>query len=106
MKKWKKNNWLLPTLTLSIQRHVPTDAILGYTEITKKNAYFEVFAKKKYICPNRSNNGNGNNKSVTQTTTTFANKPNYYNKFTKQPKQKMSNSLELLQGPISEIQKK
>jgi hypothetical protein len=34
------------------------------------------------------------------------NKPNYYNKFQKQPKLKMSNSLEILQGPIQEIQKK
>jgi hypothetical protein len=51
-----------------------------------------------------SNRTNGNNKSVTQTTT--QSKPNYYNKFTKQPKQKMSNSFELLQGPIAEIQKK
>ena len=34
------------------------------------------------------------------------NKPNYYNKFTKQPKPKLSNSLELLTGPVSEVQKK
>jgi len=66
---------------------------------TSENAYFEVFSKKKHICPNMSN---GNNKPVTQTTT----KPNYYNKFTKQPKPKMSNSFEHLSGRISEIQKK
>jgi hypothetical protein len=34
------------------------------------------------------------------------NKPNYYNKFTKQPKPKMSNSFELLTGSIQDIQKK
>ena len=68
--------------------------------------YFEVFAKKKHICPNRSNG-----KSVTQSTTNNTaavtnNKPNYYNKFAKQPKPTMSNSFELLQGPITDIQKK
>jgi hypothetical protein len=65
---------------------------------TSENAYLEVFTKKKHNCPNRS-------KSVTQTTTTTA-KPNYYNKFAKQPKPKMSNSFELLTGPIADIQKK
>jgi hypothetical protein len=55
-------------------------------------------------CPNRS-------KSVTQTTTTSNNKPNYYNnynnKFARSPKPKMSNSLELLTGPtVAEIQRK
>ena len=65
--------------------------------------YWEVFTKKKHQCPNRSNN-----KSVTQTTTTNTSKPNYYNnnKFAKQPKPKMSNSLELLTGPIQDIQLK
>ena len=44
-------------------------------------------------------------KSVTPSN---ANKPNYYyNKFAnKQPKPKMSNSIELLTGPIQEIQRK
>ena len=71
---------------------------------TSENAYFEVFAKKKHVCPIRTSNG----KSVIQSTTTnnTVAKPNYYNKFTKQPKPKMSNSLELLTGPVSEIQKK
>jgi hypothetical protein len=65
---------------------------------TSENAYFEVFSKKKHMCPNRS-------KSVTPTNT--ASKPNYYNKFAnRQPKPKMSNSLELLQGPIADVQKK
>jgi hypothetical protein len=71
----------------------------------EENAYFEVFAKKKHICPNRSKSNN----VVTQTTTNTNNKPTYYNnKFAKQyqPKPKMSNSLELLQGPIEHIQKK
>jgi hypothetical protein len=68
---------------------------------TSENAYFEVFAKKKHICPNRSN-GKSN---VAQSTTTAV-KPNYYNKFIKQPKPKMSNSFELLTGPIADIQKK
>ena len=59
--------------------------------------YWEVFTQKRHSCPNRS-------KSVTQTTTTTA-KPIYYNKKPfAGPKPKMSNSLELLTGPISEIQ--
>ena len=70
---------------------------------TSENAYLEVFTKKRHSCPNRSSNGKSNN--VTQSTT-IATKPNYYNKFSKQPKPKMSNSFELLQGPIAEIQKK
>src|ERR671912_1153464 len=71
---------------------------------TSENAYFEVFAKKKHVCPIRTSNG----KSVIQSTTTnnTVAKPNYYNKFTKQPKPKMSNSFELLTGSISDIQKK
>ena len=73
---------------------------------TAENAYFEVFSQKKHICPNRS-------KSVTQTTTTnnntaTTNKPTYYKKsyYATQPKPKMSNSFEYLQGPIAEIQHK
>ena len=74
---------------------------------TNQNAYLEVFTKKRHQCPNRS-------KSVTQTTTrnnntaTTTNNPTYYKKsyYATQPKPKMSNSLELLQGPISEIQRK
>ncbi|HZB16499.1 MAG TPA: hypothetical protein VE445_04965, partial [Nitrososphaeraceae archaeon] len=61
---------------------------------TSENAYLEVFTKKRHSCPNRSSNGKSNN--VTQSTT-IATKPNYYNKFSKQPKPKMSNSFELLQ---------
>src|SRR5918993_3463000 len=65
---------------------------------TSENANLEEFTKKKHNCPNRSNG-----KSVTQSTT--ANNPNYYNKFAKQPKPKMSNSFELLPGPVSKIQR-
>ena len=65
---------------------------------TSENAYFEVFSKKKHVCPNRSNNSSSNNN----------NKPNYYKKsfYSKEPKPKMSNSLELLTGPIEDIQRK
>jgi hypothetical protein len=70
---------------------------------TSENTYFEVFTKQKHNCPNRSSN---NAKPTTTTTTT---KPTYYNKkpwSNTQPKPKMSNSFELLTGPIETIQKK
>ncbi|HEY9485167.1 MAG TPA: hypothetical protein VIQ04_00870, partial [Nitrososphaeraceae archaeon] len=87
------------------------------------NEYWEVFTKKKHICPNRGNKSSG---STTTTTITkdggitppsTAQKPRYYNPYAKkrtpyaslanqQPKPKMSNSLEYLQGSITEIQKK
>ena len=79
------------------------------------NSYLEVFTKKKHICPNRSssNNNNNNNKNssiaeLSSANTTSINKPNYYNKFSKQykPKPKMSNSFELLSGSVLEVQKK
>jgi hypothetical protein len=88
------------------------------------NEYWEVFTKKKHICPNRGNKSSG----TTTTTTTkdggitppsTAQKPHYYNPYAKkrtpyastfanqqQPKPKMSNSFELLQGSIAEIQQK
>ncbi len=68
---------------------------------TSENTYFEVFSRKKHICPNRS-------KFISLSTNANTNKPTYYNnnKFAKQPKPKISNSLELLQGPIADIQKK
>ena len=71
---------------------------------TSSNSYLEVFSKKKHICPNRTKSANisANN----NTTTTNNNKPTYYNKYSKQPKPKMSNSLELLSVPILEVQKK
>ena len=78
---------------------------------TSENTYFEVFAKKKHICPNFGNNkkpvtANNNTSAAVATTTSI--KPTYYSKkswFT-QPKPKMSNSFELLTGPIDAIQKK
>jgi hypothetical protein len=70
-----------------------------------ENAYFEVFTQKKHICPNRSSSQQS---KTTTTTTTAATKPNYYNKkpWSTQPKPKMSNSFELLTGPVDTIQKK
>jgi hypothetical protein len=89
------------------------------------NEYWEVFTKKKHICPNRRNKSSG---TITTTTTTkdggitppsTAQKPRYFNpsarkrtpyaSFANQQqfaKPKMSNSFEYLQGSITEIQKK
>jgi hypothetical protein len=85
------------------------------------NEYWEVFTKKKHICPNR---GNKSSRNTTITTTrggitlsSDSPKPRYYNPFAKkrtpyasslagQSKPKMSNSFELLTGPIDMIQKK
>ena len=77
---------------------------------TSENTYFEVFTKKKHICPNRVNKPS----TVTSTNTTNSagipanTKPTYYSKkpwTPNQPKPKMSNSFELLTGPIETIQK-
>jgi hypothetical protein len=73
-----------------------------------QNAYFEVFSQKRHICPNIPHN---NNKPIIPTTasTTISNpKLTYYSKkpWNRQPKPKMSNSFEYLQGSITEIQKK
>ena len=73
---------------------------------TSVNEYWEVFTKKKHICPNRVNKP-----PTTAATTTATNRPTNYNKKpwsnTQQPKPKMSNSFELLTGPLIEtIQKK
>ena len=70
------------------------------------NEYWEVFTKKKHICPNR-----GQKSSTTiggLTTPSNAPKPYYYNSkrkasFSATPKPKMSNSFELLQGPSIDI---
>ena len=73
---------------------------------TETNEYWEVFTKNKHICPNRVN------KSVINTTNSptggVSNKPTYYNQkpWSNIPKPKMSNSFELLTGPIDTIQKK
>ncbi|MGH9981604.1 MAG: hypothetical protein ACRD7F_01730 [Nitrososphaeraceae archaeon] len=74
---------------------------------TATSEYWEVFTKKKHICPNRYNKPT--NTTTTNSTTATTNKPTYYNKkpwSNTQPKPKMSNSLELLSGPIAEIQHK
>jgi hypothetical protein len=70
---------------------------------TLENAYFEVFSGNRHQCPNISKS----NTTTIKPKNNFT-KPNYYNKFTnkQQPKPKMSNSLELLQGPIADVQKK
>ena len=72
----------------------------------QENEYFEVFSGNRHQCPNRQQGKKSNN--VTQMTT----KPNSYKKSyyatqnQQQPKLKMSNSLELLQGQIADVQKK
>ncbi len=68
-----------------------------------ENAYFEVFAKKKHVCPNRSKSSIVSSTNASKQTS-YTNKKSFYS--TKEPKPKMSNSLELLQGPIIDIQKK
>ena len=77
--------------------------------------YWEVFTKNKHICPNRVNNKsvttNNNISAVggsTGTAATTNTKSTYYSKkpWNAQPKAKMSNSFEYLQGSIKEIQKK
>ena len=45
---------------------------------TVSNSYLEVFTKTKHVCKNRNNN----NASYSKTNIS---KPNYYNKFSKQP---------------------
>ena len=76
---------------------------------TASSEYWEVFTKKKHICPNRVNNKpTTNNTLATGVSTTSNTKPTYYSKqpwSTTQPKPKMSNSFELLTGPIETIQK-
>ena len=96
------------------QNIIPKDCSYGCnTRIywnTATSEYWEVFTKKKHICPNRVNNNKpitANNVEGTAATTTNT-KPTYYSKKScnTQPKPKMSNSFELLQGSIAEIQKK
>ena len=71
---------------------------------TATSEYWEVFTKKKHICPNRVNNKPITSAVVGSATST---KPTYYSKkpWNTQPKPKMSNSFELLTGPIDSIQK-
>lgn len=70
---------------------------------TLENAYFEVFTKQKHICKNRPINKPSVGLPTGSNTNT--NRP-YYSKKPYIQRQKMSNSLELLSGPISEVQKK
>ena len=74
---------------------------------TATSEYWEVFTKKKHICPNRVNNKPLSVPNTTAAATTST-KPTYYSKkpWNTQPKPKMSNSFELLTGPIDTIQKK
>jgi len=74
---------------------------------TSTNEYWEVFTKKKHICPNRQQQSKPTTTTY-QTTTTTNTKPTYYSKkpWSTTPKPKMSNSFEYLQGSIAEIQKK
>jgi hypothetical protein len=73
---------------------------------TATSEYWEVFTKKKHICPNRVNNKPSQVTANTAATTTST-RPTYYKKpWNTQPKPKMSNSFELLTGPIDTIQKK
>jgi hypothetical protein len=65
------------------------------------NAYFEVFTKKKHICPNRVNKPQSNTNSATNIATYYSKKP-----WNTQTKPKMSNSFELLTGPIETVQTK
>ena len=87
---------------MSSQNITPKDCSYGcntriYWSVAE-NAYFEIITKQKHICKNRYKPNIHN--SVVE------NKPNYYNRFTKQPKPKTCNSIELLSGSISEVQKK
>jgi hypothetical protein len=72
------------------------------------NEYWEVLTKKRHICPNIVSNKN----KTSIIPPSNAPKPYYYNSTKKasfssaNPKPKMSNSFELLQGPIETIQKK
>jgi hypothetical protein len=74
-----------------------------------ETAYFEVFSGNRHQCPNRSYSTNKKYSSTTDTSSVTTNdKSKYYsnyNKFQKLPKPKMSNSLEVLQGPIADVQK-
>ena len=85
---------------------------------TEENTYFELYSRKKHICPNRISYNNHNKKSII-IPPTYAAKPKYYNnnnykKFDSSTtnnqqiitnKPKMDNSFELLTGSITNIQK-
>jgi hypothetical protein len=65
------------------------------------NEYWEVFTQKKHICPNRTIN-------PTTPATTTTHRPTYYSKkpWSNTTKPKMSNSFELLTGPIEKVQQR
>jgi hypothetical protein len=75
------------------------------------NEYWEVFTKKKHICPNRGQKPSAAIGGLTIPSN--ASKPSYYNSTrkasfspaaaTSKPKPKMSNSFELLQGQSIQI---
>jgi hypothetical protein len=71
---------------------------------TSTNEYWEVFTKKKHVCPNRSNKTTPTNNNTSNASN--VNRPSFYSKKPWVNKPKMSNSFELLQGPIADIQKK
>jgi hypothetical protein len=86
---------------------------------TSVNEYCEVFTKKKHLCPNRENKSSGTTPTLgTDGITPPSNspKPHYYNPYARkrtpyasfsgqqQPKPKMSNSFELLQDSIADVQ--
>ena len=78
---------------------------------TLYKAYFEVFTKKRHLCPNRVNklpSVPNNTSAAVGATTTSNTKPIYYSKkpWNTKPKPKMSNSFELLTGQNDVIQKK
>ena len=72
-----------------------------------QNVYFEVFSQKRHICPNIPHNSNKPIIPTTASTTTSNTKATYYSKkpWNRQPKPKISNSFEYLQGSITEIQR-
>ena len=69
---------------------------------TNSNSYLEVFTKTRHICKNRPASKLSADSSQSNTNNT--NRP-YYSKKPWLQKPKMSNSLELLSGPIETIQK-
>ena len=62
---------------------------------TVSNSYLELISKQKHVCKNRSVSTNTQNNTY--------NNSQYYSK---KGYQKMSNSIELISGSISEVQKK
>ena len=97
-------------MTSTNQNIIPKDCSYGCnTRIywnTAENAYFEVFTKQKHICKNRIHTTNVHSQKPTLTSNEGNTNRPYYSKKPWPQKPKMSNSFELLQGSIAEIQKK